>query len=55
MNIGFFLLMLLGFALALAFVHGLNKMDNEREVAARRRRNGIKPYSEDTVTYSGHS
>ena len=55
MNIGFILLMLLGFVLAVAFVHVLNKMDGEREVAARRRRNGITPFAEDTVTYSGHS
>ena len=55
MNIGFILLTLIGFVLALAFVHVLNKMDHEREVAARRRRNGIKPFSDDTVTYSGHS
>lgn len=55
MNLGFILLMLLGFALVLAAVHVLNKMDSEREVAARRKRNGIHPFSGDTVTYSGHS
>ena len=55
MHIGFILLMLLGFVLAVAFVHVLNKMDDEREVAARRRRNGITPFAEDTITYSRHS
>lgn len=55
MNFGLILLTLLGFALVLAFVHVLNKMDNEREIAARRRRNGILPFSGDSITHSGHS
>jgi len=55
MNIGLIFLMLLGLALVLACIHVSNKMDSEREVAARRRRKGIHPFSGDTVTYSGHS
>ena len=55
MSLGFILLSLLGFAITLAFVHVWNKMDSEREIAARRRRNGIHPFSGDTITYSGHS
>jgi hypothetical protein len=55
MSLGFILLSLVGFALVLAFVHVLSKMDSERESEARRRRNGVKPFSGDTTTYFGHS
>jgi uncharacterized membrane protein len=55
MSLGFILLSLVGFALVLAFVHVLSKMDSERESEARRRRNGVQPFSGDTTTYFGHS
>jgi hypothetical protein len=55
MNFGLILLSLIGLALVFAFIHVLNKMESERETAARRRRNGIQPFSGDTITYSGHS
>ena len=55
MNFVLILLSLIGFALVMAFIHVFNKMEQERETAARRRRNGIHPFSGDTITYSGHS
>ena len=55
MNFGLILLALVGFALVVGFIHILNEMDNERQAAARRSRNGSRPFSADGVTYGGHS
>lgn len=55
MNFGLILLVLVGFALVVGFIHIVNEMDNERQAAARRSRNGLRPFAGDTVTYGGHS
>ena len=55
MGLGLLLLILVGLALAVAFIHVVSKMASEREIAARRMRNGIRPFSDNTSTHFGHS
>ncbi len=54
MDLGFVLVSLVGLALSFGFVHVFDKMDSERESTARRKQKGIRPFSDDTFTYSDH-
>ena len=52
LNLGFILLSLFGLALSFGFVHVCDKMDSEREFAARQKQNGIQRFSDNTFAYS---
>ena len=55
MDFGLVFLGFVGVVLVFAFLHILSKMASEREAAARRKRDSIRPFSGDTITYAGHS
>jgi hypothetical protein len=55
MDFGLVFLGFVGVVLVSAFLHVLSKMASEREAAARRKRDSIRPFSGDTITYAGHS
>ena len=55
MDFGWIVLIFIGAALFVSFLHVVTRMASERESLNRRRRAPTPSLSGDTITYAGHS